>query len=61
MHDPNSRASGARFALTPVALVAMCLLQAAHAQPAEPSPQLKPSPQLREDIPAGARDAPTSV
>lgn len=58
MHDPIPKASGARFALTPVALVAICLLHwpAAYAQPEEPALQLQPSPQLREDIPAEVRE-----
>lgn len=59
MHHPNNKASIARFALSPVALVAASLLQPAAAQtPAgtEPSPRLRPLPQLREDIPAAARD-----
>ena len=47
-----------RFALSPVALVTMTLLHplAAQAQPdPEPAPNLKPSPKLREDIPAPLR------
>jgi LPS-assembly protein len=58
MHHPRNKASVARFALTPVAMVVASLLQplAAFAQaPAEPSPRLRPSPLLREDIPAAAR------
>ncbi|HVE54044.1 MAG TPA: LPS assembly protein LptD, partial [Ramlibacter sp.] len=57
MHHPRNKASAARFALTPVALVVASLLHPAIAQvPAEePSPRLRPSPQLREDIPAGVR------
>lgn len=56
IHIPSARA---RFVLTPVALVAM-LWGAAQAQ--EPQPQLKPTPQLREDIPAAAREGlPTFV
>jgi LPS-assembly protein len=55
-----------RFALTPVALVACALLHPlmARAQtlPGEPALQLKPSPMLREDISAPARDGlPTYV
>ncbi|TWO70841.1 LPS-assembly protein LptD [Caenimonas sedimenti] len=70
MHDLRSKASRARFALSPVALVVAGLLQpnlvqaqpaadVAQARPqpaAEPSPSLKPSPALREDIPAPTRD-----
>lgn len=57
MHLPRSRASIARFALSPVAVVVATLLQAPTAQAQEPqaAPQLQPSPQLREDIPAGDR------
>ncbi len=66
MHHP-SRSAAARFALTPVALVALWMLApavawgqapAAPARPAasEPSPQLKPAQQLREDIPAATRE-----
>jgi LPS-assembly protein len=56
MQELKSKASRARFALTPVALVACALLhpQAARAQDAVPL-SLKPSPMLREDIPAAAR------
>jgi len=55
MHALKARTSRARFALTPVALVACAMLQPAglHAQ-SEPL-QLKPSPMLREDTPAEAR------
>jgi LPS-assembly protein len=58
MHHLRSRAVLARFALSPVALVAASLLQpaAAQAQPDEPLPRLRPSPELREEIPATARD-----
>lgn len=60
MHHLRTRAFLARFALSPVALVVASLLQplAAHAQAGaeEPSPRLKPSSQLREDIPAEARE-----
>lgn len=46
----------ARFALTPVALVACTLLHAGAARAqAEPPLLLKPSPMLREDIPAATR------
>jgi len=59
MHHLTTRAFPARIALTPVALVVASLLQplAAHAQAgaAEPSPQLRPSPLLREEIPPDAR------
>jgi LPS-assembly protein len=62
MHYPT-KAFRSRFALTPVALVACALLHApAHAQASDPAPPvdvgqpaLKPSPQLREDIPASVR------
>jgi LPS-assembly protein len=51
MHDLNSKAIRARFALTPVALVAFALLHspAARAQDEQPL-VLKPSAQLRERI-----------
>jgi len=58
MHDLTSRTFSARFALTPVALVACALLQPAlaRAQAQESAgPVLRSSPQLREDIPADAR------
>jgi LPS-assembly protein len=58
MHHLRNKASVARFALSPVALVAASLLQplAAQAQqPAEPAPRLRASPSLREDIPADVR------
>lgn len=58
MHHPRNKAFAARFALSPVALVVASLLQpaAVHAQAgAEPQPRLRPSPQLREDIPQDAR------
>lgn len=53
----RSKANTASFPLTPVALVACALMQAAaaHAQADGPALQLKPSPMLREDIPAAAR------
>jgi LPS-assembly protein len=53
----RNKASAARFALSPVAVVAASLLQpiAAQAQdPGETSPRLRPSPMLRENIPADA-------
>jgi LPS-assembly protein len=57
MHHVRNKASIARFALSPVAVVAASLLQplAVQGQTAEPSPRLRPSPQLREDIPPEAR------
>jgi LPS-assembly protein len=63
MHDPKRKPFRPRFALTPVALVAFALLHApAHAQAPAPAggaevgqPVLKPSLQLREDIPAPVR------
>jgi LPS-assembly protein len=63
MQRQRNKASAARFALRPVALVVAWLLHApgafAQVQPAppaaEPSPQLKASPRLREDIPPDAR------
>ena len=58
MHHQRNKASAARFALSPVAVVAASLLQplSAMAQgPGELSPRLKPAPQLSEDIPADAR------
>lgn len=64
MHHTRSRALLARFALSPVALVVATLLQPAAglAQPGEPSPRLRSTPQLREDIPPAARDGlPTFV
>jgi len=54
----RNKASVARFALSPVAVVAASLLQPALAQaqgPTETSPRLRPSPVLREVIPADAR------
>ena len=53
MHHPRNKASIARFALSPVAMVAAALLQplAVQGQQApEPSPRLRGSPVLREDI-----------
>jgi LPS-assembly protein len=58
MHHPRNKASLARFALTPVALVVASLLQpaAVRAQDAgTTSPKLRPSPLLQERIPAQAR------
>lgn len=57
MHELTSKAFRARFALTPVALLACALLQAnpARAQPEAPL-VLKPSPSLRENLPAAVRD-----
>jgi hypothetical protein len=58
MHHPRNKAFLARFALSPVALVAASLLQpvATHAQaPADTSPRLKPSEALREAIPQAER------
>ena len=58
MHHPRNKACAARFALSPVALVAATLLQPAPAQAqadGEPAPRLKPVPQLRETIPAATR------
>lgn len=55
MHHLTARARAARFALSPIALVAASLLPATGAQAQEPSPVLRPSPQLREDIPAEVR------
>lgn len=65
MFDPTTKALRPRFALTPVALVACALLHSlAHAQAGGPAaatdvgePVLKPSPQLREDIPPAVREA----
>ncbi|HEX2545773.1 MAG TPA: LPS assembly protein LptD, partial [Ramlibacter sp.] len=56
MHHRRNKASRARFALTPVALVTASLLQTlAMAQTDEPSPRLRPSTQLREEIPRETR------
>ncbi|MEP6824042.1 MAG: LPS-assembly protein LptD [Ramlibacter sp.] len=57
MHDLKPNAIRARFVLAPIALAACALLQAgaARAQGEGPVP-LKPSPMLREDIPAATRD-----
>jgi LPS-assembly protein len=59
MHYPRNKASFARFALSPVALVAASLLQPAGVRAqgvAEPSPRLRPAPLLREKIPAPERN-----
>ncbi len=57
MHDLNPEAFCARFALTPVALVVCSLMLAGAVQAQDAAPLLlKPSPMLREDIPAPARD-----
>ena len=56
MVDTKPKASRARFALSPVALLACTLLHAGAARAqAEPPLALKPSPMLREDIPAATR------
>jgi LPS-assembly protein len=56
MDRMKNRAPRPRFVLKPVALVVAGLLPAmAGAQAVEPSPTLRPSPQLREDIPAPVR------
>src|SRR5690349_13934753 len=57
-HQRNKASAAARFALSPVAVVAASLLQPLPllAQPGgEPSPSLKPAPQLSEEIPEGVR------
>ncbi|MDB5750281.1 MAG: organic solvent tolerance protein precursor-like protein [Ramlibacter sp.] len=54
MHHLRTRAI-ARFALSPVALVVASLLQPVAAQPLDPSPRLRASPQLRDDIPPDSR------
>jgi LPS-assembly protein len=65
MHHPKNKACVGRFPLSPVALVAITLLQplAGQAQGnGEPAPRLKPTPRLREDIPAPVRaELPTFV
>jgi LPS-assembly protein len=64
MHQRRNKASIARFALSPVAVVAASLLQPLAAQgqtAAEPSPRLRPSPLLREDLPADRTQLPTFV
>lgn len=56
MVDWTPKPLRARFALTPVALVACALLHAGAARgQAEPPLVLKPSPMLREDIPSATR------
>jgi LPS-assembly protein len=55
MQQPRPRAARARFALTPVALVAAALLQPGLLAAQEAPLALQPSPQLREDIPEGTR------
>jgi len=57
MVDWKSKPLRARFALTPVALVACTLLHSGSARAqSEPALVLKPSPMLREDIPAAVRE-----
>jgi LPS-assembly protein len=57
IHDLKTKAFRARFALTPVALVACAVLHTGTARGQEqPSLALKPSPILREDIPLPARE-----
>ncbi|HET6827292.1 MAG TPA: putative LPS assembly protein LptD, partial [Ramlibacter sp.] len=51
----RSKASRRRFALSPVALVAVAMLQPQGAGAQEAQPVLRPSPALREDIPPAAR------
>ncbi|HWI80479.1 LPS-assembly protein LptD [Ramlibacter sp.] len=60
MHDSTSKAFRARFALTPVALLALAVLQPQLARAQDAAPMvLRPSAQLREDIPgAQARELP---
>lgn len=55
MQHLRSKASRRRFALSPVALVAMAMLQPQAAGAQEAQPVLRPSPALREDIPPAAR------
>jgi LPS-assembly protein len=57
MHHPTNKARAARFALSPVALVAATLLApAAQAQPeGTGSPRLRAAPQLRQNVPAPDR------
>ncbi len=61
MHDPTTKAFRPRFALTPVALVACAMWHApVHAQDGAADagqPVLKPSAQLREDIPPAVRSS----
>ena len=56
MHDPKTQALRARFAMTPVALVACALLQGGAARAQAGEPELKPSPALRESMPTAVRD-----
>ena len=57
MHDLNSEAFRARLALAPATLVVCSLMHAVPVRAQEAAPLvLKPSPMLREDIPAAARD-----
>jgi LPS-assembly protein len=59
MHHPRNKAHAARFALTPVAIVAASLLHPLNAQGqagAEPSPRLRSTPVLREALPREERD-----
>ena len=56
MHDLKPKAFRARFALTPVALVACTLLHTGARAQAEAALPLKPSPMLREAIPAATRN-----
>ena len=57
MHDLTSKAFRARFAPTPVALLACALLQATAARAQQDEPLvLKPTPYLRESIPPAAKD-----
>lgn len=55
MQHLRSKASRRRFALSPVALVAVAMLQPQGAGAQEAQPVLRPSPALREDIPPAAR------
>ena len=57
MHDLKPKAIRARFALAPIALAACAMLQSGAARSQEEGPlPLKPSPMLREDIPAPTRE-----
>lgn len=55
MQHLRPNASRPRFAFSPVALVAMAVLQSPAAWAQEPQPALRTSPMLREDVPASAR------
>lgn len=55
MQHLRPKASRRRFALTPVALVAMAVLQPQATWAQEAQPALRPSPALREDIPPETR------